>query len=374
MSVCHPDVDWSCLFTEAELIALREDPIEADRIETAEAFGWSLLSSLTAYQVASCPVTVRPCARRCRPESQTLAFPVGGGLTGALGFGSGSFNPHITGGSWVNSCGCRTDDCSCTELSEIILPGPVGGIVSVLQDGIQLPVTSYRVDNGNRLVRLDGEKWPVCQDMTKATSAPPAVAPVTLTWPNGQTLTLSRVGDIVTATATTVASLSGNFIDVPAEFEPVGTSSVAAVSAEGGVRLTIAGSASWQRFFPEPDSTFTFTYLAAPIPPVPQENTLAVLYYRGAAPNRMTRRAAGLLAADFYRGCAGDACALPDSVVSMSQQGTDYEFEATDFPDGVTGIKAVDAVIRMYNPYKRKSPTRIASPDAPLTRTPTWSR
>lgn len=274
MSLCHPEVDWSCIFTAGELETMRADAADAEKLLTAEAFGWSLLASLTANQIAICPVAVRPCAKRCQPDMSTASL-INGGITDALGFGSGSFNPHITGGSWVNACGCRTGDCSCTKLSEIILPGPVGGIESIMQDGAVVPATSYRVDNGNRLVRLDGEEWPVCQDMTLP-------------------------GDAVGA--------------------------------------------------------------------------LVVRYWRGAPPNRMTRQAAGMLAADFYRACAGDNCSLPNSVVSASLQGTSYEFEAADFPDGVTGIKAVDAVIRIYNPYKRRMQTKIVSPDSRSPRVPTWVR
>jgi len=276
MSVCVPaGTDWSCAFTAEELAEMRTDPIIANDLDVAEAYGWSLLSALTAYQIATCPIVVRPCAARCSDGGGMLAFPVGGGHAGALGTRSGSFNPHITGGRWVNSCGCQTSDCSCTQLSEVILPGPVGGIESVILNGVVLPTTSYRVDNGNRLVRLDGEEWPACQDMAA------------------------------------------------------------------------------------PDNAI---------------GSFAVRYYRGAAPNVMTRRAAGLLAAEFYAACAGAECALPSNVVAVSRQGVDYELEPTDFPDGVTGIKAVDALIRIYNPHKRKAPTRIASPDAPMARTPTWRR
>lgn len=276
MTDCYPDgTDWSCKFTAEELTEIRADSAKLANLELAEIYAWNLLSSLTAYQVAVCAVSVRPCAVRCAPDTGRLGFPVGGGHTGALGFGSGPFNPHITGGSWVNSCGCRTSDCSCTQLSEIRLPGPVGGIVYVKQDGVALPPTSYRVDNGNRLVRLDGEEWPACQDQAAGED---------------------------------------------------------------------------------------------------EEGSLVVRYWRGAAPNRMTRRAAGLLASEFYDACDGNTCRLPDNVVSASMQGTDYEFEPTDFSEGLTGIKGVDAVIRIYNPYKRKMATKIASPDAPITRTPTWAR
>lgn len=254
---------------------MREDAGLSQALDVAEDYGWALLAALTAYRISTCPITVRPCAARCGAPEGMLAFPVGGGHTGAVGRGSSPFNPHITGGRWVNSCGCRTSDCSCTSLSEVFLPGPVGGIESVILNGETLPTTSYRVDNGNRLVRLDGGEWPACQDM----------------------------------------SLPDNAV-----------------------------------------------------------GAFAVRYYRGTAPNAMIRNAAGQLSAEFYAACAGGDCKLPDNVVSVSMQGTDYELEPSDFPEGVTGIKAVDALIRIYNPYKRKGPTRIASPDAPMTRTPTWRR
>jgi len=45
------------------------------------------------------------------------------------------------------------------------MPTPVGGIASVWMDGAELDPTAYRVDNGNRLVRTDGDCWPSCQDM-----------------------------------------------------------------------------------------------------------------------------------------------------------------------------------------------------------------
>ena len=273
MGACHPDVDWSCAFTDQELDEMREDTAAAAALERSEEFAWALLASLTAYRIATCPIAVRPCAARCAPNEGMLTFPVMGGHTGALGAGVAGFNPHITGGSWVNSCGCRPSDCSCTMLSEVNLPGPVGGIESVMVDGVELPPTAYRVDNGSKLVRLDGEPWPTCQDMSVPENA---------------------VGAFV------------------------------------------------------------------------------VRYYRGAAPNTMTKHAAGLLAAEFFDACVGKDCALPGNVTRVARQGVDYELEPTDFPDGVTGIKAVDALIRIYNPQKGR--TMIASPDAPMTRTPSWSR
>lgn len=101
------------------------------------------------------------------PPSGTYRTAIArGGNTGALGTVQiGQFNPHISGGAWVNACGCRPGGCACDNLSAVILPGPVGSIVEVRLGGVTVPRADYRVMNGNRLVRVDGEDWPGCQDM-----------------------------------------------------------------------------------------------------------------------------------------------------------------------------------------------------------------
>lgn len=100
----------------------------------------------------TCPVTVRPCLRRC-------------------GGGSGLPVPYRDAdGAWRNlsACGCH-DDCSCVELSEVVLEGPVASVTEVSVDGAILGEDAYRLDkvgSGWRLLRTDGGRWPSCQDMT----------------------------------------------------------------------------------------------------------------------------------------------------------------------------------------------------------------
>lgn len=171
--LCYPDgTDWSCAYSTEELEAMRGDADIVKVMERSEALAWYTLASLTAYQIGVCVTTVRPCAVRCEaPGTWTTSTVRGGSYSSLPTLSIGTFTPHInTAGIWVNACGCRSvDDCSCTALCEVVLPGPVGGIESVTLDGIQLAATDYRVDNGNRLVRTDGECWPSCQDF--ATSA-----------------------------------------------------------------------------------------------------------------------------------------------------------------------------------------------------------
>ncbi|MGO1566462.1 MAG: hypothetical protein ACTHXC_00430 [Brachybacterium sp.] len=279
MTLCYPaDTDWSCKFNEAKLDELRNDPVTLARLERSEMLAWYSLASLCAYQVGVCPTVVRPCAVGCIPGG-TWVTAVAGSTSGAgmpsMNIG-GSFNPHISGGVWLNSCGCRSSkDCSCSSIDEVILPGPVGSIESVEIDGVTIDPTLYRVDNGNRLVAVSDELvWPSCQNM----SAP--------------------AGD--------------------------------------------------------PD-------------------TFIVTYYRGAAPNDMTRAAAGVLAAEFYDACSGKNCRLPRGVTNVARNGVTYEVESHLFESGSTGIPEVDAVIRIYNPYRMKSAPRILSPDGPRSpRRQTW--
>lgn len=276
-SICYPPTtDWSCAYTEEEILDIRYGP-DARDIEFAEAMAWSLLASLTAYQIGTCPVTVRPCAARCAPSGTMLVAPVGRGSTSALPSGTiGMLNPYISGGRWYNACGCGTaGNCGCSSLSTVNLPGPVGRIESVYLDGELLDPAKYRVYDGTHLVRTDGEAWPACQDMA-----------------------------------------------------------------------------------------------------LPDEEGFSITYYRGAPPNIITERAAGILANEFYKACKGDECRLPANITTATRQGESYDFAPTDFEGGDTGIPEVNAVIRIYNPFGLKAPVTMASPETVGVggRMTTWRR
>lgn len=96
-----------------------------------------------------------------------------------------------------------------------------------------------------------------------------------------------------------------------------------------------------------------------------EDETFRVAYYRGMAPNAMTRLVAGILANEFYALWTGEAdCSLPREVTSMTRQGATYEFEPPSFEEGTTGIDEVDKFIRVLNPNRLKTPVTIASPDS----------
>lgn len=170
MNVCYPPgADWSCAYTPEELVEMRADPLILAAMDRSEALAWLSLTALTGGQIAVCPVTVRPCRAGCGAPGTWMVAPVlSSGNFAGVRPGLYAFAPHVSAtGAWVNSCGCASTDCGCSQLCEAILPGPVGQVVEVWLDGEVVPASSYRIDNGNRLVRTDGECWPACQDLSQ---------------------------------------------------------------------------------------------------------------------------------------------------------------------------------------------------------------
>lgn len=126
-----------------------------------------VLWGLSGRQFGICQLVVRPCRRECYGMSW-------GALTDGLVLGGwwqyGTYpRPLFFNGVWYNiTCGngCESG-CSCSPLSETILPEPVASIVQVKVDGVVLAPGAYRVDDYRKLVRVDGSQWPLCNDLTK---------------------------------------------------------------------------------------------------------------------------------------------------------------------------------------------------------------
>lgn len=157
---CDPwPVDWS---------TCGGPPEDPDIRERAEHMAVSTLRGLTLDRVGGCPITVRPCARGCYGS-----LPRGNWYAGP----SSTFYPHLNGaGQWVNSCGCGAG-CHCGKaMPTVVLEGPVGRLDEVWVHGELLDPSAYRLDDGVRLVRLDGEGWPSCQDMSQPHTGPDAFA------------------------------------------------------------------------------------------------------------------------------------------------------------------------------------------------------
>lgn len=131
----------------------------------ASATSWAsyILWALTGRQFGLCPVTVRPCFRRCEPRTYMtygvwMESPWGGSS-------GGSWIPWISGdGEWRN-CGNCCGVCCCGASCEVWLPGPVAQIQSVLVNNVVVDPAAYRVDNEDVLVRQDGGCWPECANL-----------------------------------------------------------------------------------------------------------------------------------------------------------------------------------------------------------------
>lgn len=85
------------------------------------------------------------------------------------------------------------------------------------------------------------------------------------------------------------------------------------------------------------------------------------------------RRAAGVLATEFYRMLTQDrACRLPRSITSIQRQGISMELTPGVFPDGLTGIPEVDTFVKLWNPHGLTGRIGVYSPDLPRHRQITW--
>lgn len=121
----------------------------------AEVLAWDTIRLLTGGQVGNCPVIMRPClVPPCNACAQAMLQPV------------------VIGGEWYNSACGRGHPCSCTPICEITFPGPIAMLIAVISDGVEVPLDSFRIDNGHLLVREDGGCWPSCQNMGAPLGSP----------------------------------------------------------------------------------------------------------------------------------------------------------------------------------------------------------
>ncbi len=267
------EVDEDCAWPVDPSCVPGWDALSEDARAAGIAWASFILKSLTGNRYTLCTVTVRPCYQRCERrtyETYGVWFesPYGNG---------GSWVPWIDSqGEWRNCGGGCFGACCCGVFCEVWLPGPVNSIESVVINGVTLDPTAYRVDNGELLVRQDGDCWPECSNLT-----------------------------------------------VP------------------------------------PDST---------------DHTFVVTYIRGEPVPRAGELAGGLLAGEFAKACAGQECAIPERVTSISRQGVNFQLVSVpdEFDDGLTGITEVDRFIRAANPYKLKERPWVSSPDLPVPRMQTW--
>lgn len=165
---CEPyDLDLtSCLDASGGIpdpCLLDGEPVPQVVIDNAVTVASQVLWAITGRQFGLCTATIRPCRKCsygcCSPFSE-----------GAMDHGTPWYPVHLADGSWTNvACDCQ-DECSCTKLSEVKLPYPTCSVDEVLVDGVALAPTDYVLYNFYRLIRLNGETWPTCNDLNKPDS------------------------------------------------------------------------------------------------------------------------------------------------------------------------------------------------------------
>lgn len=142
-------------------------PVSANAVTgTALQIASEILWALSGRRFGLCDITIRPCRQSCFGDSWS-------GWSGWWEYGTYPI-PTLYNGAWYNiTCGSCAEGCSCSRLSEVILPGPVHAIGVVKVDGTVLTKNiDYRLDDYRRLVRLGGFEWPPCNDLNLDDSQP----------------------------------------------------------------------------------------------------------------------------------------------------------------------------------------------------------
>jgi hypothetical protein len=103
--------------------------------------------------------------------------------------------------------------------------------------------------------------------------------------------------------------------------------------------------------------------------PDTQPGTFSITYLQAYPVDALGAYAAGLLALEYAKACTTGKCALPTGVTQLIRQGVVMTINSGAFPDGLTGLREVDAFIGVWNPNKLKQAPRVWSPDSDIRST-----
>lgn len=92
--------------------------------------------------------------------------------------------------------------------------------------------------------------------------------------------------------------------------------------------------------------------------------TFSITYLNSYPVDSVGACAVGVLALEFARSANNsNKCRLPSNVRSIVRQGVSMEMVTGSFPDGMTGLREVDAFIGLWNPRGLVSDSRVWTPD-----------
>lgn len=97
--------------------------------------------------------------------------------------------------------------------------------------------------------------------------------------------------------------------------------------------------------------------------------TFSITYLNSYPVDSLGAYAAGILAFEFAKACIGSGkCRLPAGVTTVTRQGVSYDIASGSFPNGMTGIREVDAYIALWNPKGLRQPVAVWYPGKPAVR------
>lgn len=98
--------------------------------------------------------------------------------------------------------------------------------------------------------------------------------------------------------------------------------------------------------------------------PDTEPGTFSITYLNTYPVDSVGACAVGLLAAEYAKAIRGAKnCRLPNNVTAITRQGISMELVTGSFPDGLTGIREVDAFIMLWNPGGLTTGPRVWTPD-----------
>lgn len=130
--------------------AVNAEELDLNIRRLCELYAVACMTALTLHRVGGDPVRLIP-GRRDFAPGQYVWFRTAADLAPLGQFYAGAFQPSEQ--DLQHTYTVRTTEA-------VRLPGPVGHVSEVVVDGKVIDPAAYRVEDGQYLVRIDGQRWP----------------------------------------------------------------------------------------------------------------------------------------------------------------------------------------------------------------------